>query len=76
MQVRHTVDKKIKVRKLPTNTRMEIFLNMHVPLDVGIKFPLAQPRIALSSERWTKAREETDARSTIYAGDVSNLLRK
>ena len=76
MQVRHTVDKKIKVRKLPTNTGMKNFLNMYVLLDVGIKFHLAQPRITLSSERWTKAREETDARSTIYAGDVSNLLRE
>ena len=58
VQVNHTVEEKIKVKRLPINTRMEIFLNMDVPLDAGIKFPLVQPRIALSSGRWTKAREE------------------
>ena len=76
VQGSHTVEEKVKVKRLPTNTRMEIFLNMDVPLDAGIEFSLVQPRIALSSERWTKAREEIYARNIIYAGDVSNLLRE
>ena len=76
VQGSHTVEEKVKVKRLPTNTRMENFLNMDVPLDAGIEFPLVQPRIALSSERWTKAREEIDARNIIYAEDVPNLLRE
>ena len=76
VRVSHTVEGKIKEKGLPTNARVEILLNMHALLGAVIEFPFEQPRIALSSERWTKAREETDARSTIYSGDVLNLLRE
>ena len=55
---------------------MEIFLNMDVRLDVGIKSPLVQHQIALSSERWTKVRGEKDARNTISAEDVLSPLKE